>query len=330
MHMSNRTKERIGINAVSRIVETEWECGWQEYGAQNDDAVDGIILMRKGSKTQSDTGGVAFAQVKCGGNGYRKDQKQYPGHLCIDLGKIYIDKHIDRWKRVPGPMVLIFVDDTIDKKLPPAWWVDLKDSRCISPTNTGVILIPKKQRFGHHTKGVFHSLCGPGPQDRELTSIKLSKAQQVKIGLGKEESLRNDAWLFYKDWRSDKESCVHEKLGRILVNRVGWKHITRLGRSPDRIIQSWLLLGAAKEIIRQGASTLYLGHTKTDTLASGATRIIDYLGLKSNIIFPHRHQSVVLVVLKRQRIFNTDLGQGEKQKIWFYSVYEPRRGMKIT
>lgn len=328
--MNNRTKERVGINTVSRIVETDWECGWQEYGAQNDDAVDGIILMRKGSKKQVDTGGVAFVQVKCGGNGYRNDQARYPDHLCIHLGKNYIQKHKERWKRVPGPMVLIFVDDTIDKKLPPAWWVDLRSDNVISPTNEGVILIPKKQRFGHHSKGTFHSLCGPGPSDRELSTIKLEKSHQLPIKLGKNESLRNDAWQFYKQWRNDNDSCIHEKIGRILVNRVGWKHITRVGRSPERIVQSWLLLGAAKEMIKQGATTLYLGHAKTTKLESDATKIVDYLGLKSNIIFPHRHQSVILVVLKRQRILDTDLGQGEKQKIWFYSVYEPRRGMNIT
>jgi hypothetical protein len=328
--MNNRTKERIGINAVSRIVETDWECGWQEYGAQNDDAVDGIILMRKGSKNPSDTGGVAFIQVKCGGNGYRKDQAQYPNHLCICLGKDYIAKHLKRWKRVPGPMILIFVDDTKSKMLPPAWWVDLKEERSISPTNKGMILIPKKQRFGHHSKGTFHSLCGPGTTDRELTTIKLIKSKQVTIKLGKNESLRNDAWAFYKNWRDDKDSCLHKKIGKIIVNRVGWKHITRIGRSPDRIVQSWLLLGAAKEMVKQGATILYLGHAKTEEMESGATKITDYLGLKSNIIFPHRHQAVILVVLKRQRILNTDMGHGEKQKIWFYSVYEPRRGMKLT
>lgn len=326
---NNRTKERIGINAVSRIVETDWESGWQEYAAQNDDAVDGVILMRKGSIKQSDTGGVVFVQVKCGGNGYRNDQQQYPDHLCIHLGKKYIDKHMTRWKRVPGPVVLIFVDDTINKKLPPAWWVNLR-SDCISPTNEGVILIPKNQRFGHHAKGVFHSMCGHGPADRKLATIYLEKDQQIPIHLGKNESLRNDAWTFYKEWRDDRQSRIHAKIGLIAINRVGWKHITRVGRSQERIIQSWLLLGAAREMVKQGATSIYLGHAKLEKLPSGATKIIDYLGLRANVIFPHRHQSVVQVVLKRQRIVDTDYGQREKVKIWFYSVFEPRRGMQVA
>lgn len=325
---NNRTKERIGINAVSRIVESDWESGWQEYAAQNDDAVDGIILMRKGSKQPADTGGVVFVQVKCGGNGYRNDQAQYPDHLCIHLGHDYVTKHMKRWKRVPGPMVLVFVDDTLGKMLPQAWWVDLRTD-CISPTNKGVILIPKCQRFGHHAKGRFHAMCGPGPLDRELLTIKLSKEQQVPVRLGRNESIRNDAWFFYKEWRNDGESCYHPELGFIAVNRVGWKHITRPGRSQERIVQSWLLLGAARQMIKQGANIMYLGHAKVEKLPSGATKIVDYFGLRASVVFPHRHQAIVQVVLKRQRILDTDYGDSEKAKIWFYSVFEPRRGMHV-
>lgn len=325
---NNRTKEAIGINAVRTIVQNDWESGWQEYTAQNDDAVDGIILMRKGSKNPADTGGVVFVQVKCGGNGYLKNQQQYPNHLCIQLGKEYVEKHMPRWNRVPGPAVLIFVDDTLNNKSTQSWWVDLK-SNCVSPTNKGIILIPKKQKFGHHTKGVFHSLCGPGPSDRQLTTIRLTKESQLKIKLGKNESLRNDAWEFYKNWREDKSTCHHDEIGFINVNRVGWKHLTRRGRSHERIVQSWLLLGAARQMVSQNAINSYLGHAQVDKLASGATRIIDYLGLKANVIFPYRHQSVVQVVLKRQRILDAEFGNGESQKIWFYSVYEPRRGMHL-
>jgi hypothetical protein len=327
--ISNRVKERIGINTVSRIVETSWECGWQEYGLQNDDAIDGIILMRRGSLRPADTGGVVFVQVKCGGNGYRSDQKQYPNHLCISLGELYLKNHFPRWMRLPGPVVLIYIDDTINKLNPSSWWVDLR-SDCRSPTNNGIILIPRTQRFEHHTKGIFHKMCGPGPIDRRLETIKLSKDQLLPINLGKNESLRNDAWEFYKGWRGDSKSCTHKDLGKILVNRVGWKHITRPARSKHRIIQSWLLLGAAKEMVCQGANYFYLGHSKIDKMGSGATKIVDYLGLKANIVFPHRHQSVVQVVLKRERIFDTLYGATVTQKIWFYSVFEPRRGMIIN
>ncbi|MDD2770459.1 MAG: DUF4365 domain-containing protein [Methylococcus sp.] len=138
---SNRVKERIGINAVSRVVEVNWESGWQEYAAQNDDAIDGVILMRRGHKRPVDTGGIVFVQVKCGGDGYRQDQKQYPDHIGIALGSAYIQAHRARWMKVPGPAVLVFVDDTLSRDNPPAWWADLKIEGSYSPTNTGMVLL---------------------------------------------------------------------------------------------------------------------------------------------------------------------------------------------
>jgi Domain of unknown function (DUF4365) len=327
---SNRVKGRIGINAVSRIVEVDWESGWQEYAAQNDDAIDGVILMRRGSKKPSDTGGVVFVQVKCGGDGYRQDQVQYPNHLGIALGKEYLETHRPRWTQVPGPAVLVFVDDTINKQHPPAWWADLKRPDSYSPTNAGMILIPKTQKFAHHTKSEFHRLCGPAPFDRRLEEIRLERQHSVLPKLGKTESLRDDAWAFYKAWRADTDSRMHPILGEILVNRIGWKHITRRGRQPERIVQSWLLLGAAKAMIANCKKVFNLGHAKYRPLPDGNTEVVDYLGLRASVVFTYRHHSVVQVVLRRSRLISPANRALERQKIWFYSVYELRRGMGIA
>lgn len=245
---SNRVKERIGINHVSTMVETKWESGWQEYSSSNDDAIDGAILLRRGSKAPRDTGGIVFAQVKCGGNGYRQDQVQYPNHIGIALGAPYVAAHRDRWKRVPGPCVLIFVDET-GGGLPQAWWADLRDDSTYSPSNAGMLLVPRAQRFGPHSKGDFNKLCGTLPRDREIESLTLHRGDDVKPRLGSAESLRNDAWDFYKRWRGAAGPVENPTLGAVLVNRTGWKHLTRRGRRTERIVQSWLLLGAAKAIV---------------------------------------------------------------------------------
>lgn len=326
MVTSNRVKERIGINAVSRLVEVAWESGWQEYDASNDDAIDGVILLRKGSLQPTDTGGLVFVQVKCGGSGYRQDQKQYPDHIGVALGPEYIAVHRRRWERVPGPAVLVFVDDTTDKMNPPSWWVDLRNPDAYSKTNAGMILVPKSQRFAHHTKGEFHRLCGTGTHDRRLESYSLDRSETVLPILGKSESLRDDAWAFYKAWRDDFDTRINPALGPILVNRVGWKHITRRGRLPERIVQSWLLLGAAKKMISSSASVYNLGHATKTTYPDGNTVTEDYLGLRAIVAFPYRHQSVVQVVLKRSRLIAPVHKRQEREKIWFYSVYELRRG----
>jgi len=327
---SNRVKERIGINAVSAIVEIAWQSGWQEYSASNDDAIDGVILLRRGTERPIDTGGIVFVQVKCGGNGYRKDQQQYPDHIGIALDKKYIADHRPRWQKVPGPAVLIFVDDASTPMSPPAWWVSLKEDAAYSPTNAGMILIPKHQRFSHHSKGDFHRLCGHGVYDRQLESFALNRSETVIPRLGKNESIRDDAWDFYKRWRADVTSCKNPKLGTILVNRVGWKHITRKGRLPERILQSWTLLGAAKKIIANSDKAISLGRTKTTPFPDGNMLIEDYLGLRAIVSFPHRHHSSVQVVLKRSRLICPQNLNAQREKIWFYSVYELRRGLPPT
>ncbi|MEQ8270947.1 DUF4365 domain-containing protein [Algiphilus sp.] len=324
--MSNRTKERIGINTVQTIVENVWESGWQEYAAHNDDAIDGVILLRKGSKKPRDTGGIVFVQVKCGGNGYRQDQAQHPNHIGVALGKHYIDAHRPRWRRTPGPAVLVFVDDTIEKVNPPAWWVDLNSKNVVSPTNEGMLLIPKNQKFSHHSKGDFHRLCGPRNHDRQLERITLERQGCLIPHLGRNESIRKDAWDFFKAWREDADARTSPVLGRLLVNRVGWKHMTRPGRRAERIVQSWMLLGAAKEMVRQCKRVYQLGRAKQTIFYDGNIHTQDYLGLRALVSFPYRHESVVQVILKRSRLLSPSGCSEEREKIWFYSVYELRRG----
>jgi hypothetical protein len=227
-------------------------------------------------------------------------------------------------------MTLVYVDDTVDRLNPPAWWVNLRDPSIFSASNAGLILLPKAQRFSHHSKGDFHRLCGSGPHDRPLQKIELARGDLLIPRLGKTESLRNDAWEYYKTWRGDFEACLNPSLGPVLVNRVGWKHMTRQGRLPERIVQSWLLLGAARKIVATCQDVYQLGRAEVETLPDGNKNTIDYLGLRAALSFPHRHAGVVQVVLKRSRLVQGGAHPYEREKIWFYSVYELRRGTPLA
>ncbi|MHB1300518.1 MAG: DUF4365 domain-containing protein [Burkholderiales bacterium] len=320
MHMyTNSQKEAVGIRVVETFIREPWNCRWQEYEARNDNGIDGVAIMRKGEK---ETGGLVFIQVKCGGNGYRQDQKQYSDKVCISLGEKYIEDHRPRWNVTPGPCVIVFVDDTIDKKMPPAWWADLKDDSTYSPTNKGMLLLPKSQRFGAHSKGDFHRLCGTGPIDRVLPTLELTRHDLIVPQL--KDTLLHAARRAYKAWGTG----TNPSLGEILVNRVGWRHITRQGRLRERIWQSLELIGVAKKIVNEIDEVDMLGRTTIKDYPDGTILLTDHLGLRANILFPHRHQSVVQVVLKRERIVTKKPSVSIEQKIWFLSVYELRRGVK--
>lgn len=322
---SNGVKEAIGILHVQRIVEVLWRSGWQEFDAKNDDAIDGIILMRRGKDNPADTGGIVFTQVKCGSNGYLEIQKGLPDFVGVKLGIDYLESHKPRWAKTVGPCVLIFVDDTNIEK-PEAWWVDLKNDNCYSKTNLGLILIPKNQKFTKHTKGDFHRLCGSGMHDRTLQTFNISKSDIVLPNLSNSNSFRKTAWSYYKDWRNNPQSCINPKLGEIYVNRVGWKHITRVNRLSERIVQSLMLLGSAKILITQSTDVYLLGNHSSRILDDGDSVVTDYIGLRGVFEFTHRESTVVQVVLKRSRLISAKNINFNSTKIWFYSVYELRRG----
>lgn len=326
MKSSNLVKGRIGINKVATVVENLWDSGWQEYAAQNDDAFDGVIIMKRGLKNPAATGGLIFVQVKCGSGGYKQLQDQYPDHIGIALGAEYVAKHVPRWMKASGPAILVFVDDETSKENPAAYWTDLKRQDSYSPTNQGMVLVPKHQRFSHHTKGEFHRLCGSNPADQELQEVRLERRDGVTPGLGKHDCLRKDAWNFYATWKSADGFDVNPALGQIIVNRVGWEHMTRASRLPERVSQSWLLLGAAKKMIAECVRYWTLGHATERIFPDGTCELTDYLALRAKVSFPYRHHSVVQVILRRSRIVDANRLNMSRQKIWFYSVHELRRG----
>ena len=319
--ISNRQKEAIGIRVVQQVIRELWDCGWQEFEARNDNAIDGFIIMRRRS---IETGGIVFAQVKCGGNGYRQDQAQYPDKIGVQLGKAYIDSHRPRWKATLGPAVIIFVDDTINSRNPPAWWADLKNEDTYSPTNAGMLLVPKSQKFGSHTKGEFHSLCGSRPIHKILPIIDI-KTEDLIVPNTK-DTLLLTARSFYKKWSTEDYPFETPALGSVLINRVGWRHITRQNRLKERVFQSLTLLGVAKRMLQELQEFDLLGRPQIKKTGEGNMKIIDHLGLRANITFPHRHESVVQIVLKRERVVEMD-SQPILQRIWFLSVYELRRGV---
>lgn len=318
-----RVQQAIGIRVASQIVTEYLLSGWQEIAAINDNAVDGAILLRKSGR---DTGGIIFAQVKCG-TAYRKDTKKRPNHIDVLLGREHIETHLPRWRAFPGPVILIYVDPSTDLALPHAWWCDLKSESSYPDGNKNVVIVPKKQRFYKHTKGDLLKLCGSGPSDRDLNTIMLDKIDISYLSI--RNKIKTDAREFYKEWAaSDDHERTHPTLGPITINRVGWRHICRKGRSTERIIQSCMILGAARKMITDVSKVDRLGRATIEPGADGQTKVFDYVGLRAKVVFPHRHQSVIQIVLRRFREFHPKDGL-MKSKVWFYSVYELRRGRDV-
>lgn len=320
MNRDNRPNEAQGVLRVRDVVEVLWKSGFQATSASMDDGIDGYIHLRRRG---SDSGAILFAQIKCG-NGYRADTQKRPDVVGINLKEL--DLHRERWEKLPIPAVIIYVDpsDLDGKGKPKAWWADLKSQESFAIGRKNYVLLPKLQRFGEHSKGDFYKLCGYKVPDQTLSAITLSKADSMYWALSGE--LKQHAREFYKEWsKAPNHIKNHPRLGAIEVNRVGWRHLCRLARKPSHTFQSWQLLGAAKRMIAEVSDFTQVGKKEQQIKCNNVFEVRDYVALRSWVAFPHRHEAVVQVVIKRRRRFDTQSNQVD-QRAWFYSVYERRRG----
>ncbi|MBI3556322.1 MAG: DUF4365 domain-containing protein [Deltaproteobacteria bacterium] len=323
---NEKTKHQAaGIRLVQQFVREHWGSAWHPVEAMHDDGVDGVVFIRKIFKKKTiDTGAMVFVQVK-GGDGYRRDAKKRPDFIGVNVGQEYIVEHRPRWNRLPGPVILVYVDPSTDALMPHAWWTDLRAESSYCSENKNIILVPKVQRFGAHSKGHIKRLCGVVPTDARLPVIRASRKDVCYFSLS--EPLKKRAKEFYDLWgKTPVGERTNPVLGEVSPTRIGWRHISRKGRRPERIHQSWQLLGIAKRMIQETTAGTSLGRSSVLIAADKSTVIKDYVGLRSRVIFPHRHEGVIQVVMRRVRRISP-AGSTVSQKIYFYSIYEIRQSL---
>ncbi len=308
----------IGIRLAGQVVREHLGCRWEGISLENDDGIDGIILVRRNGR---ETGCILFAQVKCG-VGYRRQSPRMPDHIGVSLGTEYIRVHRPRWDVKPGPVILIYIDPTTDRFLPDAWWTDLKDEASYLDKVPSYIFVPKRQRFFLHSKGHLEDLCKHSVRDAQLPEITINPTDEAVFS-GYSKPLKQSARSFYQTWAS--LGSVNPGLGHVNVSRIGWRHLTRRGRPLSRVAQSWQLLPAARRIVEEITPAQTLSRADTVTLNGSIERVRDFLGLRARVAFPHRDPATVQVVLLRIRDIDTETGH-TAQRVWFYSVYEKRRG----
>jgi hypothetical protein len=309
-----RPQDATGMNEAGTIVQGKAKHGWQPFSAINDNGVDSMILFRKNS---IDTGEIMFAQVKCGtGSGYMKITKNRPSHFGVQVGEDYLESHRPKWNKLPGSIILIYVDFHTRK----AWWTDLRDDATYTSDNKNIVLVPKSQRFGKHSFGEFKYLKGRLFISKEIPEMAMTNSHFEYLKLN--QSIKQSAQDHYKEWCSSPPGeRTHPELGEIIVSRTGWRHMTRSDRKQNRIANSLSLLSVAKQIILS-TDKCYQIRNLDSRIVNNQLVITDYLAIKCNVKFPFREKGLIQVVLKRKRKLdstNNTIGT----RIWFYSVYEP-------
>jgi hypothetical protein len=322
--MDNRPKETAGISFVSQVVGYQWKCGWQEWAHVNDDAVDGLIILRRKGV---DTGAVVFAQVKFGSS-YGSETKKRPDCIDINLGEAYIAKHLPRWKRLPGPVILIYVrpSDQVGESLNhDAWWVDLRSPDLLDNDNRQIVLVPKANKFNKDALGEIRKLYMYKAKDRVLPTIWLTLQDSHLVCLRR--PLLEVAGEYYSDLKNNPPR--HARLGEIEFGRAGWRHIMTPKRGLDSISISLNLLPAARIILEKSDYWINLGREKKMAyIDRQAGRRIEksvrLIGVRANVVGRNIAQRTVQVVLLQVIIAADD--KIETIRYRFYSVHELRRG----
>jgi hypothetical protein len=320
----NTLQEKFGLRYIRKIVEGQQKDGmesdWQPFEQSNDDGIDGFIIFRKKGEV---TGEIVFVQSKCLSK-YQDSPGGRKEYIGINLGQEYIQTHIPRWKKMIAPVVVVYTKYANSDEKAIAWWADAIDEKSYSETEKSYLLIPKRQRFKAHSIGDLKKLCGDKQQDYKLQSIVLDRNDVGYIKLSSQ--MRTAAKDYYNLWKKgDVKERTNPTLGEIIINRVGWRHITRHGRKTERIIQSWQLLGVAKRMIMEIEKPEFFGRSRK-RIEDDFEIFESYMGLRAFVTFPHRYESTVTVVLRLQRKISRIDGTQDKPKIWFFSVYETKRG----
>ncbi|MEA3472468.1 MAG: DUF4365 domain-containing protein [Pseudomonadota bacterium] len=288
---------QIGINVVERICIEELKGRWQPVDGHNDDGMDGLLFLED-SKGEL-TGQIIFIQVKC----WKLDRKQN-GTVRLSIKKDLLVDRVQRWRRVAGAMILVWVDPNSKE----AFWADLEDDGSFDGNGVKIDL---RQKFSASSLNRLRKMSGTIGSDNSLPLVNASRESIEYVR--PEIQLRKAAKEKFKSIGFAKSP--NDELSKVAFGRVGWKHITRNGRPLLRITQSMQLLGVAKDVIEQSTAARMVRRLE-DISAPAELWAVD-----AKVVFPHRDAAVIRVIVLKQ----LPGPRTPEPKSWFYSVYERRR-----
>lgn len=310
MSLKTQKKGKTGIHALGIVAQKILHWGMQDISAENDDGIDALLLVQKNHKS---TGQIVHVQVKHGASFYKKPTKAVPDRFGVLIGASNIERHNKLWNSVPGPCILVYVNDDLD-----CFWTDLRNEDSYSSTNKSVILIPRVNQIKENSGGELRSLPGSIQCTFKLENCKQDSKFNSFVRL--KSPLISEAREYYLDWKNaDLKERTNPRLGEVFISRVGWRHITRSSRGYESIKNSLLLLGAAKSIILKIVKA-YQTTAPEITIKNNKEVFKDFLSLRAKVKVGENMRNVQ-VILKRKRVRDTINGHTE-QKIWFYSVFE--------
>lgn len=315
--MATHAVEATGLRVISMYVQEFFHWGWQPYGQENDDGIDGEIIPR--TPNGQDMGVRIKVQSKSGPGYYRSQDENFI-KIQPYSSKDKLKNHLDSWKKQNEPVILVYTNAEktnakgnkyLDLKNPTAWWVQMNDYEYDDST---LIKLPKKNLFQEHTKGELVKLIKPFFKDWVHYPKIVPDKTDLIFYKPFQQIVPADAKSYYSDWNNSNPTVYIEKQEYPLqVSRMGWRHINDKARK-DRVEMSLSLLPIAKKILEMSKdirpvvlrSRLLFTFWKSD---------IRHLGYRARVMLNGREEKVQVVVKRYRNL------RDNKEQVWFYSVH---------
>lgn len=248
---SNYFREFAGLRIVAMYVQEFFHWGWQPLKQQNDDGIDGYVIVR--DRAGRDLGCNIRVQIKSG-PGYLSSRPDNKKSVRIKpyASEESLKKHLEDYDNSTQPVIMVWVNTRKEKDgkeyedylHPEAWWerVDHYDYQ-------GGTVITLTHKFGEHSKGDWFKTVKDRLNDwKNHPLIKIDPTDNLLLH---SINLKKDAKWFYQEWGERATNLEIRDLGILAVKktRIGWRHINYLRRGRERIKNSLELLSIAEKII---------------------------------------------------------------------------------
>lgn len=313
--MATHAVEATGLRVISMYVQEYFHWGWQPYGQENDDGIDGVIIPR--TPNGQDMGVRIKVQSKSG-PGYLSSINDQTVNVSPYSNKERLQEHCDSWNRSNEPVILVYTNAEktnssgnkyLDLKNPTAWWMRMDNYH---HDGSSIIRIPRGNLFQEHTKGELVRMIKPYMKD--WIHCPLITPDKEDMELWNSLHLIDDAKIFYKDWKASNPMIeIGDAQYPLNVSRLGWRHITDKDRK-DRVALSLRLLPIAKKILDQSKEIRPVV-LRSRELYTYWESLSLHLGYRARVNIGGRTEKVQVVVKIYKNLRN------KKEKVWLYSVH---------
>lgn len=259
----NYFRELAGLRVVAMYVQEFFHWGWQKLDQENDDGIDGYVIVRDNSGR--DMGCNIRVQIKSGPSYLSLPRPNSGKKVKIHpySSEENLRRHMEDYAKSSQPVIIVWVNTHKEKNgkgyedllHPEAWW-----ERVDNYNYQGGTVIVLSHKLGEHSKGDWYSTVKPILKTWQNHPLIIMDADDKRLYYS--QSLGDDGQIFYKAWQKRKTmmECPDGKVYEVKKGRTGWRHINNYQRGMRRTSNSLKLLSVADKIIQnKDTQPIFLG-----------------------------------------------------------------------